>query len=597
MIELKKVKLPLRQPVISREPIVFYEGELACLVGPSGSGKTTFLYLLGLLDETVDCIYRLNGRRIHLKSERAKARVRRFQIGYVFQDHQLIEHLNVSENLRLSARLASQSLSDEEISQWLERMQLKGLSGKEKLDTLSGGQRQRVAIAAALVKRPVLLILDEPTSALDSSNARHLVALLKQLAREEKIMIVAATHAEVVKEAADRIYGIEDHEIRCLRQKEPEQLREERSCHRYPQFSLPGYVWTYFRKNWKSKTLLSLLCGLVIAVFLVSTVVADQIVGQQEDMMTQLSNTEIILTNDLAGQRYQKDAPVLSQEDVDYLESLNYVAEILPFSIQTTSLDGMTETVEIQPYTMRMSEAQFADEEGIYISYALHERLGSVSSIEVDGERLEIAGYLDSVHTNRYGQFELVIYLPKSLFDERYPATSTSSMYLIYADKYSAVYQLRTQIQSHFQNSYVNCEYVAVDEIRTSIEATANYMRITSIALYLIVLLMLMIIYSRYIVNREGEFCLLRANGLTKKAIFQLVVWDIFFQSLFFFLASVIDVLLTSIVLIQLGILGSFEILPLLGIGYVTSLGILILPSVISLVKVNQFTPAAYFRR
>ena len=138
---------------------------------------------------------------------------------------------------------------------------------------------------------------------------------------------------------------------------------------------------------------------------------------------------------------------------------------------------------------------------------------------------------------------------------------------------------------------------MAVDEIRTSIEATANYMRITSIALYLIVLLMLMIIYSRYIVNREGEFCLLRANGLTKKAISQLVVWDIFFQSLFFFLASVIDVLLTSIVLIQLGILESFEILPLLGIGYVTSLGILILPSVVSLVKVNQFAPAAYFRR
>lgn len=122
-------------------------------------------------------------------------------------------------------------------------------------------------------------------------------------------------------------------------------------------------------------------------------------------------------------------------------------------------------------------------------------------------------------------------------------------------------------------------------------------MRITSIALYLIVLLMLMIIYSRYIVNREGEFCLLRANGLTKKAFSQLVVWDIFFQSLFFFLASVIDVLLTGIVLIQLGILESFEILPLLGIGYVTSLGILILPSVVSLVKVNQFAPAAYFRR
>ena len=198
------------------------------------------------MDETVDCIYRLNGRRIHLKSEQAKARVRRFQIGYVFQDHQLIEHLNVSENLRLSARLASQSLSDDEISQWLERMQLKGLSGKGKTRYIEWRATSACSHRCSPGQKTGVVDLDEPTSALDSSNARHLVALLKQLAREEKIMIVAATHAEVVKEAADRIYGIEDHEIRCLRQKEPEQLREERSCHRYPQFSFAGLCMDIF---------------------------------------------------------------------------------------------------------------------------------------------------------------------------------------------------------------------------------------------------------------------------------------------------------------------------------------------------------------
>ena len=190
MISLDHVCLPLEYPVKNIEPIILHPGILTSISGPSGSGKTTFLYLLGLIDDTTKGIYKFDDKKVNLKSEKNKAYYRRKQIGYVFQDYNVISHLTISENIQLAASLSGIKVTRKRIRSLLNQLQLNDKKGTEMPSELSGGQKQRLAIAMALVKKPRLLILDEPTSALDKENALNLLDLLKQIAIKENIIVV-----------------------------------------------------------------------------------------------------------------------------------------------------------------------------------------------------------------------------------------------------------------------------------------------------------------------------------------------------------------------------------------------------------------------
>lgn len=170
MISVDNIVLPLENKVICRIPFLLKPKEITCVCGESGSGKSTLLYLLGLLDDTDSYVYRFNGKTINLKSEEEKAYYRRYHIGYVFQDYNLVEHLTIVENWQLSAQLAGIDLTNNQVQKMLGLLKL-DKTGKEKVTELSGGQKQRVAIGMALLKKPKLLLLDEPTSALDKNNA------------------------------------------------------------------------------------------------------------------------------------------------------------------------------------------------------------------------------------------------------------------------------------------------------------------------------------------------------------------------------------------------------------------------------------------
>jgi ABC-type lipoprotein export system ATPase subunit len=185
-------------------------GETLAIMGPSGCGKSTLLHLLGGLDRPSGGELWLNGKRIDRLSERALARLRRGEIGFVFQAYHLMDELTATENVELPALLAGRSPRDARTraSSLLEEVGLADRSSHLP-SALSGGQRQRVAIARALVNEPVVVLADEPTGNLDSTATLEVLRLLERL-RLSGLTLVIVTHDERVAATADRLVSMRD---------------------------------------------------------------------------------------------------------------------------------------------------------------------------------------------------------------------------------------------------------------------------------------------------------------------------------------------------------------------------------------------------
>jgi putative ABC transport system ATP-binding protein len=189
-------------------------GEFVAVIGPSGSGKSTLLHILGGLDVHYAGEVSVGGTRLRSLRERALARFRNEQVGFLFQSFHLIPNLSAVENVLLpsffgeSGTGPSQRRRAEEV---LERVGLGNKKDREPL-RLSGGERQRVAIARALFNRPRVLLCDEPTGNLDVATGREIISLFRSL-NAEGLTVLAVTHEERVSAAARRVLRLRDGKL------------------------------------------------------------------------------------------------------------------------------------------------------------------------------------------------------------------------------------------------------------------------------------------------------------------------------------------------------------------------------------------------
>jgi ABC-type lipoprotein export system ATPase subunit len=185
-------------------------GETVAVMGPSGCGKSTLLHLLGGLDRPSGGEVSLNGRRIDNIGETALARMRRTDVGFVFQAFHLMDELTAIENVELSALLAGRSprAARRRAEELLEQV---GLTDRARFlpSALSGGQRQRVAIARALSNEPLLVLADEPTGNLDSAATLDVLQLFESL-HESGQTLVIVTHDARIAATADRMISMRD---------------------------------------------------------------------------------------------------------------------------------------------------------------------------------------------------------------------------------------------------------------------------------------------------------------------------------------------------------------------------------------------------
>lgn len=188
------------------------EGEFVAIVGASGSGKSTLLNVLGALDKPTSGEIVIRGVDIAGLSPDEQTIFRRRNIGFVFQQFNLIPVLNVYENIVLPMKLDGRQIDHEYTERLMSALGL--LDKKERLtNTLSGGQQQRVAIARALITKPAIVLADEPTGSLDSRTGTEVISLMKILSEKMHQTLIVVTHSDTVAQMADRIIRIEDGKV------------------------------------------------------------------------------------------------------------------------------------------------------------------------------------------------------------------------------------------------------------------------------------------------------------------------------------------------------------------------------------------------
>jgi putative ABC transport system ATP-binding protein len=190
----------------------FPSGELTAIMGPSGSGKSTFMHVLAGLDRPTSGSVRIGETTVSDLSDRSLSRLRRTQVGFVFQSYNLVPSLTAADNIRLPLRLDGRKPDPD----WFDAI-VSTVGLGERLEhrpaELSGGQQQRVAVARALLTRPAVVFADEPTGNLDSNASAEVLSFLRRSVREHGQTIVMVTHDPHAAAYADRVLFLADGRI------------------------------------------------------------------------------------------------------------------------------------------------------------------------------------------------------------------------------------------------------------------------------------------------------------------------------------------------------------------------------------------------
>lgn len=190
------------------------EGEFVGVMGPSGSGKSTLLNLIGTIDKPTSGSINLDGFEPAKLNQEELAKFRRNQLGFVFQNFNLMPTLTVEENIVLPLTLDGEKVSvmKKALYEVSETLGIQSLL-KKRIATISGGQAQRVAIARAMIHQPKLVLADEPTGNLDTKSSKDVMGLLSSLNKEQESTILMVTHDPFAASYCEKIIFIKDGEL------------------------------------------------------------------------------------------------------------------------------------------------------------------------------------------------------------------------------------------------------------------------------------------------------------------------------------------------------------------------------------------------
>lgn len=191
------------------------KGDFICIMGASGSGKTTLVNILSTIDEATGGQILLNQKDLLLLSEKEKANLRKEEIGFIFQNYNLIESLTIKNNILFSLRLnkVDQKTQLEKLNELTKMLNIEEIIDKYP-SQCSGGQQQRAAIARALINEPKIIFADEPTGNLDGVRSKQLMQYLEKVNQEDKITVIMVTHDPLDAAYSSQMYYIEDGKIK-----------------------------------------------------------------------------------------------------------------------------------------------------------------------------------------------------------------------------------------------------------------------------------------------------------------------------------------------------------------------------------------------
>ena len=207
--------------------LTIYENDFICIMGPSGSGKSTFINVISTINQPTSGEVFIGGQNVTNMSEEELGRFKYENLGFIFQDFNLIGSLTISENIAIPLSLSKKTKQEiiKEVNDVAERLGISHLLHKYP-EECSGGQRQRAAIARALVNHPKLIIADEPTGNLDSENSHEILKLFKELNDKDGVTILMVTHDSMIASYSKKLLFIKDGELETTIEKENKTQKE-----------------------------------------------------------------------------------------------------------------------------------------------------------------------------------------------------------------------------------------------------------------------------------------------------------------------------------------------------------------------------------
>ncbi|WP_100488358.1 ATP-binding cassette domain-containing protein [Sporolactobacillus pectinivorans] len=326
-------------PVLNGIDLKFERGEFVSILGESGGGKSTLMNIIGGMDQDYSGEVLINGRSLRTMKEKELDDYRKANVGFIFQNFNLINHLSVLDNVLLTLKMTSMT-EKERVDRAKSLLGTVGLADHltKRPNQLSGGQKQRVAIARALASNPDIILADEPTGALDKKNSKQIMELLDTIAKQGKL-VITVTHSQTVADYGTRIIKIDDGKIAddiSLRDKYPAQ--NDRNGQKSKNLSFGAtfkMALTNIGHNTKRNILVSI--GGAIGIFSVIIMLAlgsgvqgyinDQITKNLNPTVIQLAKTQAMKNqaSSTGGGGVSKSSSI-SQNDLNQIKAVKHVS-------------------------------------------------------------------------------------------------------------------------------------------------------------------------------------------------------------------------------------------------------------------------------
>lgn len=325
-----------KRTIIDNQSVVFKRGEVTGIKGKSGAGKSSLLNVLGLLrTPNKECRYVFDGKEVNVRDEEEKALFRMNNIGFIFQQGNLMKNLTAIENVMLPQMLCE---TDEDIilqnaKRWIQYTGLEVVEGHYPED-LSGGEEQRIAVARALINDCDIILADEPTASLDPENKEKVMSLLTRLAHELNKTVIVVSHDDEVIGYSDTVYEIEKGQICLLRETRDEETPSKRKTRKK---KLGGFIRRYERLRRTEQRLnrfLIVVTSVVLAVAALSFGFGEAFTKEQRKFVNSVSDRSLLVINDTLGldaTADYADALAFDTKTIDYIGAIPNVDKVYPY--------------------------------------------------------------------------------------------------------------------------------------------------------------------------------------------------------------------------------------------------------------------------
>lgn len=522
MIELKDICIEYDRVILDHASISIPAHSITLIRGKSGSGKTALLYCIALMDTKSKYQYYYDHRLI---GEKDRNNIRKECISYVFQENDLLAHLDVRGTLQYFAHIHNKHLSDKDIQDYLDKMHL-DVTLNQNVMTLSLGERQRLSIATALVSNPQVLVLDEPTASLDHENEIEIYNILKELSAH--MTIVLASHSEEAIKYADIVYTLEDGRLISDGSEIQEDICGQGEVSQVDHRLYREYVKDYV-KHYR------FMYVLMMMVFILSLVSGQMILGiihhskdqGMQMLIGQLENKAIIT----------KDKHSYVDQDYSHFIKIDDKNTFLLYKIYT-QIEG--EDVYLVPYFKDDDLSKYIDRNiqetktGIYMdneSYYLLNQGLSDNRVNLDLYITDQNGMHQTSYTfDMNGVFrnnkkvhyvsksQRYIYVPYSILQDIYKQSECTPRYIGYIIKTDTYDELNKLVDYYESKGYRINDSFTDREAMNSLDSYYKNMMFTFAGVILVISVLIdIVLESHLLMQRKKELVLLLISGLLKK--------------------------------------------------------------------------------